>query len=260
MLPLYIEGSNHRMSTPDEIANEIEKGPGFFEDDSVMVLQSGTGLLSTGMKLAKMAKGIASGIDQVTFGPIGTAISNTASEYMNKNPEWKPGFAGERHVVLPTLHGPTRANFAGPGTRLDKRLPRRDSGVDGPFGIDAAAKIHDVDYANARTYGQIRKADDKFVKRVRASSSTPVMKNLTVGAIKAKNFGEDVGLISKKIWTGKGKGKDYKFNVVRDERDEKMKPAQLLKKMQAKKVKKKKKRLPRKHHGSGRGRRTDCCC
>ncbi|MCP4343943.1 MAG: hypothetical protein GY795_00260, partial [Desulfobacterales bacterium] len=116
------------------------------------IVQGGGGYVQAVQAAIAAAPVIAKTIDKVLFGNIGTNVSNTLGEHYNKNPLWRPGFAGERHAILPTEDGWTRANFAGPGTHLTKRLTRGDQSVDGPQGIDAAAKKHDIKYANASSF------------------------------------------------------------------------------------------------------------
>lgn len=197
-------------------------------------------------------------LDTLAFGPVGTYISNTASEYYNKNPEWKPGFAGEKHLVLPTSSGLTRANFAGPGTHLAERLQRGDVGVDGPKGIDEAAKKHDIKYSLAKDYSDIRMADSEFIDDVRDSTQNPMLKNIVIGAIKAKNFGEDYGFLSKNRYLTEEQKKEFgggsllstkedtnkhSFKIIKDNRKKsKLSPAQLL----LKSINKKKKKKPKK--------------
>lgn len=207
----------------------------------LLTLQSGEGLnVESSLKFAKkvleVAPQVIKAVDSFTFGPIGTSISNTLSEYYNKNPEWKPGFSGERHTVLPTSYGLTRANYAGPGTNLRTRLKRGDKGVDGPAGIDTAAKRHDMLYAMAQTPSDIRKADDIFIRDVKNSTQGSLTKKAVIGAIKAKNFGEDIGLVRKDLFIGTGKKRKKKlyeprFKYIKDNRKGKLLPAQILKKI-----------------------------
>ena len=85
--------------------------------------QSGAGvldLITAGLSAAKSAipkvvlAGLAvKGAASLASGPIGTKISNVLSEKFNNNPEWRSGFTGEKHLILPTKFGLTRANFAG---------------------------------------------------------------------------------------------------------------------------------------------------
>lgn len=145
--------------------------------------------------------------DQLAFGPVGTTASNLLSHAFNKNPNWRPGFSGERHLVLPTKDGLTRANFAGPGTKLKKRLPRGDMGVDGPRGIDQAAMQHDIDYSNSTTAADIRGADKRFIARVGRSSAGPKTKALVKAAMKGKVFAEDLGVLNPLKFASKGQGR-----------------------------------------------------
>ena len=180
-----------------------------------MTVQSGNGMRGSGANpflesnplqtAADLLKTVEA-VDTLAFGPVGTKISNTLSEAVNKNPFWRPGFAGERHIVLPTEDGLTRANFAGPGTKLNQRLERGDEGVDGPKGIDNAAKRHDIAYAKAKNYKDIRKADKVFIQDVAESSQKPAIKKAVVAAMKAKNFAEDIGLLDKETFIQDGEG------------------------------------------------------
>jgi len=137
----------------------------------------------------------------LAFGPVGTTISNLTSKLINKNPKWKSGFSGEKHAVLPTKYGLTRANYAGPGTKLERRLTRGDQGVDGPDGIDAAAKVHDISYANAKTMDDVRNADLKMIRDVQNSSAGDRIKTMVIGIMTAKMKGEDLGVIDVNTFT-----------------------------------------------------------
>lgn len=209
------------------------------------VVQSGSGMLNAigyAQKLLQEAPKYIEAIDQVAFGPVGTAVSNTLSEYYNKNDRWRPGFAGEKHLVLPTAAGLTRANFAGPGTRLRERLERGDEGVDGPRGIDIASKKHDIAYAAATSYNDIRRADQEFIEDVEESTAPVALKKVVKASMKAKTFGEDVGLFNKERYLTESQKKKFKgkgMKIVKDNRSgTKLSPAQLLEKAMKKKRKK----------------------
>ena len=118
-------------------------------------------------------------------------VTSLVKNKLGKNPDKRPGFPGERHVPLPTSHGVTIANFAGPGTQIAQRLKRGDKGVDGPRGIDEIAKLHDIDYVNAQKESDIRRADNLMIDRVRNSSAGRLTKKIVIAALKAKKFGED---------------------------------------------------------------------
>lgn len=130
------------------------------------------------------------------------------------NPNWRPGFAGERHIAVPTPYGPTRGNYIGPGTHLDERLERDqtqfqrggriagtdeiqqmlhsgDPPADGIF--DKYAKIHDYEYKIADTMDEVVRADDNFLKGVeQGKAKHPKLTKLVQGAIKAKMLGEKI--------------------------------------------------------------------
>lgn len=208
---------------------EEEKGPtGMDVDEALDALdsgeliadpvQAGAGILDIGASVLKgaataaaawtAAKAVAKGAAQVgttvagiATGPKGTAVSNYLSEKFNKNPDWRPGFPGEAHLVLPTDFGLTRANFAGPGTNLGVRQARGDIGVDGPMGIDAASKIHDILYSIAQTPADIRQADDILIRDIQKGSQGPKFKAFAIKMIQAKKFGEDAGVFGPETFT-----------------------------------------------------------
>lgn len=140
-------------------------------------------------------KDIAEAGSELLFGPIGTTLSNIASEKFNKNPNWREGFPGEKHAIIDTPWGLTRANYLGPGTNLLVRLERRDPSVDGPNGLDSAAKEHDIAYGLARTAEDIRNADNQFLKRLGQVESSTKMKAFVMGLFKTKKLAEDVGFL-----------------------------------------------------------------
>ena len=57
------------------------------------------------------------------------------------------------------FHWP-KMNYLGPGTRLKERLRRDDRGVNR---LDELAKIHDIDYSEAKNLKEKWKADDKMI-------------------------------------------------------------------------------------------------
>lgn len=135
------------------------------------------------------------------FGPVGAKVSNFLTKKFGKNPMARPIFPGEKHVVLPTKHGLTRANFAGPGTKVKKRVARGDKGVDGPRGVDAAAKRHDLAYVAARTAADVRRADNRMIRDVKRSTAGPKTKAIVVGAMKGKVLGENLGIFDINTFT-----------------------------------------------------------
>lgn len=148
---------------------------------------------------AKVAKVTGKLIGDLAFGKVGTAISNKLSEKFNKNPNWRPGFPGEAHVVLNTPHGLTRANFCGPGTQIVKRVRRGDRGVNQ---IDTACEKHDLLYHFARTPEDIRRADNQMILDVDAvTDAGRAQKFLAKSVIQGKKLGEDVGLFGPETFT-----------------------------------------------------------
>lgn len=162
--------------------------------------QGGTGIFD---KVGSAISGISSsGIadiveagSELAFGPIGTYLSNVASNKWNRNPNWRPGFPGEKHAIIDTPWGMTRANYLGPGTNLLKRLERNDPPVDGSKGLDAAAKKHDIAYGLARTATDVRNADNEFLADLDKVQSSSKMKAFVKGLFNAKKLAEDVGFL-----------------------------------------------------------------
>lgn len=140
-------------------------------------------------------------LGKLVSGPVGTKISNVLSEKFNANPAWRPGFSGERHLLLPTKFGITRTNWMGPKTAVLERIKRGDVGVDGPNGIDEAAKLHDLLYHFARTPSDIRRADKRLISDIRKSSQGPKVKAAAIAMLKGKLLGEAVGVFGPETFT-----------------------------------------------------------
>ncbi len=163
---------------------------------------SGSGLGETLSKVFEISKKISEGF--TTAKKVGSAVVDIAGPVVSavieskskKNPDFRPGFPGETHLVLPTKFGLTRANFCGPGTNIGARITRQDKGVDGPRGADIACRTHDFLYSQAKTKEDIRKADDILRQAISNSTAGPVTKKILRAGIKAKTLGEDVGLLS----------------------------------------------------------------
>ena len=68
--------------------------------------------------------------------------------------------------------------YAGPGTKLKKRLKRGDPGINR---LDRIAKQHDIDYDKARSLQDKWKADTKMIKAI---ERLPGKKTLTEKAVK----------------------------------------------------------------------------
>lgn len=125
-----------------------------------------------------------------------TRYKNLYGKYINKNPKWRPSYAGERHLIDP--YSGTMHNYSGPGTQTAKRLARGDLPVDGPYGLDAQSMKHDIAYMNAQNFGTIRQADKKFIRDVKKSTAGKISKAIAITAISGKMKAEDLGLVKKK--------------------------------------------------------------
>ena len=69
-------------------------------------------------------------------------------------------------------------NFAGPGTRLEKRLKRGDKGINR---FEEIAKKHDIAYSKAKNLQDKWKADDKMIQAI---TKLPGKKTMTEHMVK----------------------------------------------------------------------------
>lgn len=175
----------------------------------------GSGIIDSGLALATSgaskiglitnALDIAKQTGQIAYDIYGsekaTKLKNLYTKHLDKNPEAKTGFLGERHIVLPTDYGWSMGNWCGPHTNIEERLKRGDVGVDGLTGIDSQCKKHDLEYNKAKTVKDIRNADTNLVNNIKSSTGNSLMKKTVVGLMKAKMLGEDVGILDPKTIT-----------------------------------------------------------
>ncbi len=146
-------------------------------------------LFKKGKAVAAKGSYAANKLDNLVNGSIGTKVVNSLSARFNKNPNARPKFPGERHIVLPTKHGLTMGNFIGPGTQLQKRLARGDKPVDPIF--DRAAMIHDVAYSKARSLKDVHVADQAFNRAIEAGKEQyPKFTSAIQTMFKAKQLAE----------------------------------------------------------------------
>lgn len=125
-------------------------------------------------------------------GPTGTKVKNLYSKYINPNPNHRPSYVGEKHLIHSS--GNT-FNFLGPGTQIKKRMARGDLALDGRFGLDKPARKHDIAYLNAKSLKQVRKADIQFIKDIDKAQVNPISKNIVKLGMKAKMKAEDLGIL-----------------------------------------------------------------
>ena len=121
----------------------------------------------------------------------GTQLKNFYGSYINKHPNWRPGFAGEMH--LPSSSG-IIYNYMGPKTRLRKRIRRGDPPIDE---IDQVAMTHDIAYSNSKTWRDVRKADKKFISGIKKAKGSKITKTIVNSVMRAKIKAEDLGLMKK---------------------------------------------------------------
>jgi len=126
-----------------------------------------------------------------------TMLKNTYGKMINPGGNWRPGFAGEKHLM--SKKGLTY-NWCGPGTNVEERLKRGDQGLD-KEGLDLTCKIHDIDYHNARNWEDVKKADKKFIENIDKTQIGPKSKKFIKGLFKGKLLAEKVGLIKQDQFT-----------------------------------------------------------
>jgi len=100
-------------------------------------------------------------------------------------------FSGEKHGVIKDKDGYHPAQYMGPGTKLDVRLPRGDKGLSE---VDKISKVHDIQYSLAKDSTDLRKADERMIKNVKRSRKNKkdnYFNHAQADLIKAKVFLED---------------------------------------------------------------------
>ena len=115
----------------------------------------------------------------------------------------KPGFTGEKHVpmMVPGSLKPQRANFAGPGTKLRKRLARGDKPINE---VDRVAKAHDLRYGLSQDYQEVRRADQKMLAALGKIKGINVQSLIAQGVMKSKIAIEDTGVVGRDFFAQHG--------------------------------------------------------
>ena len=153
-------------------------------------IQSGNGLdPQTIYKTLQLLYTGAKTIPKIYSSEPATIVKNTYGKFMNSNPNWRPGFAGEKHLL--SKKGLTY-NYCGPGTNLAARLERGDPGLDND-GLDLVCKTHDIEYGDSKNWNDVRKADKNFIKNVDKTTIGNNSKKFIKGLFKAKIISENVG-------------------------------------------------------------------
>ena len=131
---------------------------------------------------------------------IGTTLKNMIPP---SDSSARPGFPGERHVVLKLPNGRMGiANYCGPGTELIKRLERGDPGR---TMTDLVCKKHDIDYALSRTPADVRKSDQRMLDTINIIKNNKLDSKFNTVAgklIAGKMKGEDIGIFKPGSWAG----------------------------------------------------------
>jgi hypothetical protein len=137
----------------------------------------------------------------------------------------KQKYKGEKHAVgLKKPYKGVTYNFAGPGTKLSKRLSPNDEPLADSVplnGIDSAAMKHDISYRDiGKAYKgkqltkqdamkKIFAADKKFKSDVQKSKDQdPIVSRLAQIAISAKELGERSTLLPSELFSLAGEGLD----------------------------------------------------
>lgn len=180
-------------------SNEGELGGEGFTDIVRDIFQKGSKVLQA-----------ANLVDKAYTSELGTAIRN---QIPSSDDKARPGFAGERHMLLKLPNGKTGvANWMGPGTEVIKRLKRGDPGR---TPSDTVAKMHDVQYGlaqgaptKAKQAEMVRAADNRMVRTLKGIAAGKhggdSQRNIQAGMrlIQAKVLGEDLGLLDKQQFSG----------------------------------------------------------
>lgn len=143
---------------------------------------------------------------------VGSAVKNAYTSQMATNlrnmlPDSddtaRPGFAGEAHAILKLPNGKNGvANYMGPNTNIIERIKRGDPGR---TEVDKVSKAHDIRYAKAKNFDDIRNADNIMIREVNqiAQNKSDNPRNIFVArAIAGKVKLEDMGLLKKDAFSG----------------------------------------------------------
>lgn len=147
-----------------------------------------------------------------TVAAVGSAVKNAYTSQMATNlrnmlPDSddtaRPGFAGEAHAILKLPNGKNGvANYMGPNTNIIERIKRGDPGR---TEVDKVSKAHDIRYAKAKNFDDIRNADNIMIREVNqiAQNKSDNPRNIFVArAIAGKVKLEDMGLLKKDAFSG----------------------------------------------------------
>jgi hypothetical protein len=102
---------------------------------------------------------------------------------------------GEKHQVIYMDDGTYNpARFSGPGTRLDIRVPRNESGLSY---VDNVAKRHDLEYLFATSENDVKLADEHMIQKLEQARSQKLDYPLNINQaelIRAKYYANRLGV------------------------------------------------------------------
>lgn len=128
------------------------------------------------------------------------ALKSIADKALKVDNSVNPLYEGEYHGILKLPNGSyVNAEYMGPGTRVDIRVPRGDKGL---TPIDTESMAHDIRYNLSSTPEAIRAADNKFnevIDRLRKEGKEDEFNLKQAELIKVKVFLEGNELIRKVI-------------------------------------------------------------
>ena len=119
--------------------------------------------------------------------------------------ETRPSFPGEKHVYMKTDAGLVRSNWAGPGTNVGARLTRGDLPINE---VDRISKAHDLRYALANDYDEVRSADRKMVAALDRVKDKDMHTRAAKALIKAKMGLENARIVKKGFFAQHGSETD----------------------------------------------------
>lgn len=138
--------------------------------------------------------------NQIQGNGVYDVVKGVADKVLNVDKSINTLYPGEYHGILKLPDGRyASAEYMGPGTRVDIRVPRGDKGL---TPIDTESMAHDIRYNLSSTPEAIRAADDKFnqvIDRLRKEGKEDEFNLKQAELIKVKVFLEGNDLIRKVI-------------------------------------------------------------
>lgn len=129
------------------------------------------------------------------------AFNRGMARLSNAFPSNKDGLArplqpGEHHAIMKLPGGGVgRANYCGPGSRLDIRLKPPKAVPRTP--VDKICEKHDIDYLFSKTPADVRRSDVKMIKNLSRVKDSRLNIYPSKLGIQAKMKAENFGLLSK---------------------------------------------------------------